>query len=143
MMLLAQNDSLSKTTNPALDYYDAAGQATDNSKGKQKMDEGIQLLCEAYWAKKKNMGYRVQIFSGKSRWEATKVRSEFISKHGDETAISLVYQAPNFKLRVGNFRDRLSASHLLSSIKESYPASFLVKDEIAIPNSLKAELKSN
>lgn len=95
-------------------------------------DERIDLLAKTYMESKVIKGYKVQIFSGKSRWEASQVKSEFISAYPDLPSPDLVYQAPNFKLRVGNYRDRFEAEKNLRLLKENFPASFLVKDQIQI-----------
>lgn len=95
-------------------------------------DERIDLLAKTYMESKIVKGYKVQIFSGKSRWEASQVKSEFISAYPDLPSPDLVYQAPNFKLRVGNYRDRFEAEKNLRLLKEIFPSAFLVKDQIQI-----------
>ena len=95
-------------------------------------DERIDLLAKTYMESKVIKGYKVQIFSGKSRWEASQVKSEFISAYPDLPSPDLVYQAPNFKLIAGNYRDRFEAEKHLRLLKENFPASFLVKDQIQI-----------
>lgn len=134
--LYSQSIEQQKHVNIANQYYQKNKSNIDSVKSTSYQQNKIDLLSEAYWEKKKNLGYRIQIYSGKSRWEATKVKSDFISKHGDETEINLVYQAPNFKLRIGNYRERIIANKHLNKIKETHPSAFLVKDEISIPKKL-------
>lgn len=93
-------------------------------------NEKIDLLIEDYKAHKKYFGYRIQIFSSSNnRLEAVRAKSEFLRKFSQINSY-LVYQAPNYKVRVGDFLDRLEAKKELLLIKESFPNAFLVKGEI-------------
>ena len=92
--------------------------------------EKIDLLIEDYLANKKYNGYRIQIFSSSNnRLEAVKAKSEFLREF-PEVKSYLVYQAPNYKVRVGDFLDRLEANKELLLIQESFLNAFLVKGEI-------------
>jgi hypothetical protein len=87
-------------------------------------------LIEDYVANKKYNGYRIQIFSiANNRLEAVKAKSEFLKNFPDIQSY-LVYQAPNYKVRVGDFLDRLGANQQLELIQESFPTAFLVRGEI-------------
>jgi len=77
-------------------------------------------------------GYRVQIYFGSVRQKASEVKQDFSGKHPN-TASYLTYLAPNFKVRVGDFRSRLDAQGFLKSIEGQYPTSFIVQDEINLP----------
>lgn len=76
-------------------------------------------------------GYRVQIFLG-DRAEAQEVRSTFLRKHPDMPAY-LSYLAPNFRVRVGDLRDRREAERLRSALKEDHPGCYIVPDRIEPP----------
>ena len=92
-------------------------------------DEKIDLLLQDYAENKKILGFRIQLFSSSNRLEAVKVRAEFLQKYPTNKSY-LVYQAPNFKVRVGNYIDRLSVSKSLEEIKIDFSSAFVVKDEI-------------
>jgi hypothetical protein len=81
-------------------------------------------------------GYRVQIYFGSVRQKAAEVKQDFNSKHA-EIVSYLSYLAPNFKVRVGDFRTRLEAQGFLKSIEGQYPTSFIVQDEIKLPPLVK------
>lgn len=82
----------------------------------------------------KQSGYRVQIFFGK-REEAFERKAEFMENHPDIPAY-ISYLAPNFRLRVGDFRTRLEAEKLKSQL--DYSGCYIVKDKIELP-TLKGE----
>ena len=77
-------------------------------------------------------GYRVQIHYGNNRTKATEIKAEFLLTHPDISAY-LIYQQPNFKVRLGDFKTRLQAQELLDKIIDDYPASFIVRDEVRLP----------
>ncbi|MFH0895532.1 MAG: SPOR domain-containing protein [Bacteroidota bacterium] len=80
-------------------------------------------------------GYRVQIFfdSGNSaRGKANSIKAEFNGKYADEESY-LTFQQPYFKVRVGDFRNRLEAECFMKKIEGSFSQSFVVKDKISFP----------
>jgi len=83
---------------------------------KSKMTESNEL----------NERYKIQLFSGSTLEAANKIRQKFKIKHPDEPA-SIEYQTPNYKVWVGDFRDRLEAERLFIAIKEDFKSSFVFK----------------
>ena len=77
-------------------------------------------------------GYRVQIFFG-DRSKAQEMRGEFIRKYPDTKAY-ISYLAPNFRLRVGDFRTRLECEKFKHQIDAQFPGSYIVKDKIELPS---------
>lgn len=96
----------------------------------ERKDAKIDLLIEDYLENKKFNGYRIQIFSSSNnKLDAIQAKSEFLKSFSDIKSY-LVYQAPNFKVRVGDFLDRLEANKQLLLIQEAFPSAFLVKCEV-------------
>ena len=80
-------------------------------------------------------GYRLQLFSGsgtEARQEANTLRADFMARH-PETPAYLIYQAPNFKVRVGDFRTELEAIKLQRELEYQWPGAFVVRDDIKFP----------
>lgn len=80
-------------------------------------------------------GYRLQLFSGSgttARQEANTLRAEFLAKNPEVPAY-VVYQAPNFKVRVGDYRTELEAIWLQRELEYFFPGAFVVKDIIKFP----------
>ena len=76
-------------------------------------------------------GYRVQIasFSGtSSKSNAFNLRDRFMTDHPTVQAY-IIYDEPNFKVKVGDFRTRLEAYAFLQEIKETYKG-YIIKDNI-------------
>lgn len=77
-------------------------------------------------------GYRVQIHFGGERKKAEKIRTEFLQHYPEVSAYEL-YQQPNFKVRVGDFRTRLEAQNFLKQLAGEFPSAFIVTDDINLP----------
>jgi hypothetical protein len=90
-------------------------------------------------------GWRIEIFfesGNNSKRLAIEAQSEFISKY-TETPTHLIFQAPYYKVRVGDYRTRLEAEAFLKRISGNYPNAFVVKDEIDFPKLGKTEVERN
>ena len=77
-------------------------------------------------------GFRVQVFYGTQRTKANEIRAEIIQRFPHLPAY-IIYQQPNFKLRIGDFKTRLEALQLLDQLQINYPSSFVVRDEVKLP----------
>jgi hypothetical protein len=69
--------------------------------------------------------YKIQVYSG-NRSEAEKSRSKLRNTY-NQWKTSLVYETPNYKIWVGNFRTRLEADRALKKIKSKFPSAFIFK----------------
>lgn len=81
-------------------------------------------------------GFRIQIFydsGNNSKSHAYAVKSGFILKYPNIRAY-ITYEAPNFKVRVGDFRSRLDAERFRNKIIDDYPSAFIMPDKISFPS---------
>lgn len=77
-------------------------------------------------------GYRIKIHFGADKNKAKEIKAKFISKFPDIPAYEK-YDQPNFNIRVGDFRTKLEAYKFLKEIQVDFPSSFLVQDNIEMP----------
>ncbi len=82
--------------------------------------------------KPKTNGYRVQVISSSTKSVVDGERAKLIAANRKHKTY-IDYKAPNFRLRVGNFRTRLEAEKFQYEIKEDYPDTFVVFDLIDLP----------
>jgi hypothetical protein len=47
--------------------------------------------------------------------------------------VYLTWQAPYFKVRVGDFSTRMEAAGFLNKIKKNYPIAWVIRDKIKYP----------
>lgn len=77
-------------------------------------------------------GYRVQIFFDASKSKVDEMRNSFSRTHPKVEAY-VTYNAPNYFLRVGDFRTNAEAERFKQEIINKYPTTFVVKDRINLP----------
>lgn len=77
-------------------------------------------------------GYRVQIFTGGNRKEAYNAQAKFQEEFPDIRTY-VIYNEPNFKVRVGDFRTRLEAEKLEEELRKSFTGLFIISEKINPP----------
>lgn len=77
-------------------------------------------------------GYRVQLFFDADRKAIDKARSKFISAFPKIDSY-IIYNAPNYFLKVGDFRTLLEAERVKDGLVKDFPTSFIVKEMINLP----------
>ncbi|MEE4286122.1 MAG: SPOR domain-containing protein [Mariniphaga sp.] len=80
-------------------------------------------------------GFRVEIFFSSAlnaKEQALKRKKDFLSKY-PEYNVHVKFTAPNFRVRVGDFRTKNEALKLHKKIQADYPGAFIVPDIIDFP----------
>ena len=77
-------------------------------------------------------GFRVVIFFDMSKTAAEQQKASFLSMYPSEKAY-IDYMAPNYRVRVGNYRTRLEAEKLKQEILPLFPTAIVVEDKIQLP----------
>jgi len=77
-------------------------------------------------------GYRVQIFFSNDRELINRQRDRF-SQQNPNVPTFVVYDAPNYSIKAGNFRTELEAEELRSRISVDFPSSIIQKSKIELP----------
>ncbi|MEQ9261795.1 MAG: SPOR domain-containing protein [Owenweeksia sp.] len=99
-------------------------------------EPGIRQLHQAYIRENKDHpgfnGYRVQIYNGRKDACMSK-RSQFISVFPTVAAYTL-YEAPEYRIQVGDFRTRLEAEKFLQIVLSEFSGSFVVSTRIKLPH---------
>ena len=77
-------------------------------------------------------GFRLQVINTSDRTAAISAKTKIYQLHPELKAY-LLYQAPYFRLRVGNFKDKDEAEDYRVSLSKEFPNSvFLVRDTIEV-----------
>jgi hypothetical protein len=104
-----------------------------------KQDTELQDFVNKYieYRRKDNKvpGYRIRIFSDSgqpARQRANSERSKFVDKYPDINTY-LDYEQPNFKVYVGDFRNRNDAFRVFMQIKKDFSRAFIVPMKISPP----------
>ncbi len=71
--------------------------------------------------------YKIQLYYGDNN-TASEIIKAFRSKY-DSWPSEIIYETPNYKVWVGNFRNRLEADRALLKMKSDYSAAFIPKPQ--------------
>lgn len=101
-----------------------------------RIDYLLEAHREAVQAQMGLPGYRIHLYmdaGNRARLNTQRERAEFEDRYPDVRAY-VVYEAPYFKLRVGDFRTRLDARRFLERVRRQYPGAYIVRDQINFPD---------
>ncbi|MBP3518965.1 MAG: SPOR domain-containing protein [Parabacteroides sp.] len=106
--------------------------------GKRLYGEGVERIDDMAFLK--IQGYRTQVFSGnnqrKSKDEAFRKEKE-IKELFPDVPTYVTYNAPFWRLRIGDFRSHEEAYHMQRLLMDAFPAykkeMYIVKEEVKIP----------
>jgi hypothetical protein len=135
---------------PAFAQTDTLGVSQDISSQTARLDELLEklpirqdpritdlLIRHSQINQKKHGidGYRLEIFfssGSKAREQAERMKNECNLIYPEIPAY-LLFQTPNFKVRIGDFRNKSEALKAKARIEAKFPNAFIVKDIIRFP----------
>lgn len=77
-------------------------------------------------------GYRIQAFFDTDKKLVEDARAKFLVAY-PKVDTYIVYNAPNYFLKIGNFRTRLEAEKIKATIDRDFPTSIIMKELIYLP----------
>jgi hypothetical protein len=119
----------------------ASGYSQEKTKGDISIirDDRVDLLVSKHIQINQNKkgieGFRIQIFfdsGNNSKTNAEAIYTGFTTKY-PEIPTYLSFKAPNYKVRVGDFRTRLDAQRFLNEIIGEYPGAWIIEDIVNLP----------
>jgi hypothetical protein len=76
-------------------------------------------------------GFRVQVYQGPSRAKAKEIRDLMVQQYS-KLGVYMGFRQPDFRVRIGDFRDKAEAQAYLQMLKSEYPAAFVVPDKVLL-----------
>jgi hypothetical protein len=77
-------------------------------------------------------GYRIQLFFDAEKAQVDEARSKFLNLFPKiDTYVN--YTAPNYFLKVGDFRTQNDAEKVKAAVEQLFPTCFIVKEKINLP----------
>ena len=116
-----------------LDYNSQKGKVTLHQDSRiDKMGEFVRS-GESSVAGVKVKGYRIVIFFDQDKSMVSQQKANFLARYNGYRAY-VDYVAPNYRVRVGNFRTKLEAERLKSDLLIYFPTAVVVEDWVQLPN---------
>lgn len=76
-------------------------------------------------------GYRIQVYSGNDRTLANQVKDKIYTNYPGVN-VYMNYNHPSFRIKVGDFTERLEALKLYAKLKNEFPIALIVQEQINI-----------
>ncbi|TVZ52253.1 SPOR domain-containing protein [Dokdonia sp. Hel_I_53] len=99
------------------------GQATINQDA--RITQLVDLHSKMILADKLSDRYKIQLFSGDAT-TASSTLKKYRNRVGTWSS-SIKHETPNYKVWVGNFRNKLEAERALIDIRKTFPIAFIFK----------------
>ena len=80
-------------------------------------------------------GYRISLYfesGNNSKALTTNVKNQFLRRYSQVGAY-IIYVAPYYRLRVGDFRSKIEAERFLQRIIRRYPSAYVIASKIKFP----------
>ncbi len=119
-------------------YFLFAGFITQAQQNNLVINSNIYLDSLVEKNSKKNkfsktiQGYRIQIFSGSERILANEIKTKFTNKFNNYP-VYLIYQQPYFKVRAGDFRNKIESMDLYKKLLDEFGEAIIIQDKINFP----------
>jgi hypothetical protein len=95
----------------------------------QKVNEKIDSIRVFNESIKTAEGYRILIYNGNSSEASRDVRLQ-ANELLPNIRTYIEWRAPSFKVKVGDFLDKLEAYYVLSELQKTFPSAILVPDKV-------------
>ena len=98
---------------------------------KAKVDSVESILVDYYEKKNKTAGWRIQIWTGQKESGMKVISNKYDEFYLDlDLYVHEKWDGTFFRVKIGDFTDRLDAYRYLIKIKEEFPTALLVPDQV-------------
>lgn len=139
ILMLAQNQDNTKydesfdplkLKEPKTEFFKEESQqslAREINSGRRRVQENLAAEQQT----KEVTGYRIQLVATPNYQEADTLFQQVKDTFQEEAEAYMVYDSPNYKIRLGDFENRIQAEALLSEVKEEgYKYAWIVRSAI-------------
>jgi hypothetical protein len=74
-------------------------------------------------------GFRIQVISTRDREKAFSIKTDLLNKYPEEK-VYVMFQSPNFKVRIGNFVKREDAEKLRLQLNKTFTNGVFIVDDV-------------
>lgn len=129
-----------KSTEGATDKADS--KKVNKSEQPMHVNKKLDAVLDTIASRNKNIrfanGYRIQIYVGNDKKSADDAKI-FTYQSFPELNPYISYTQPVFKVKVGDFLNRMDAERYFSKIRESYPTAMILPDKVEIRKGLQVK----
>jgi hypothetical protein len=120
----------SSSTNPSdTQVQIKASEPTSFQDASKLLNSKLDTIAESNKRNLISQGYRILVYTGASSDESLKIKQMVYSYNSDLNVYSQ-YKQPSFRVKVGDFQNRVEASYILNDLKKNFPNAMIVPDQI-------------
>lgn len=97
----------------------------------EPLDEFLQKVNERNSENNAYQGYTIQVYTGSSREKANEAKNTVYDLLPDANP-AITFDPPNYKVKVGEFTDRLEAQPVFSKLKGKFPVVLIVPERFTV-----------
>lgn len=98
---------------------------------KEELDSVNQIIIAKNKETRYEDGYTIQIYTGNDRQAANEAKEKVLLVSPDLEPV-ITYHQPSYKVKVGQYLDRLRAHQVYQSLKEEFPLALLIPERIQV-----------
>ena len=96
-----------------------------------EIDQKLQLITTYNRTSNSDQGFTIQVYSGTSREQASQAKAQ-VYKILPESRPETKYEQPIYRVRVGEFVDRLEAQNTYAKLLSEFPQAIVIPTRISI-----------
>lgn len=96
-----------------------------------KLNAKLDTIAEKNKLIKFTNGYRIQVYLGNSK-EESNLAKEKLYKLFRDANIYASYKQPDYKVKFGDYTDRLEVYYVLMSIRNDFPNALIIEEQVNI-----------
>lgn len=98
---------------------------------KEELDSVNQMIIAKNREIRYEDGFTIQIYTGNDRQAANEAKERVLLVDPDLDPV-ITYRQPSYKVKVGQYVDRLRAHEVYQSLKEEFPLALLIPERIQV-----------
>lgn len=96
-----------------------------------KVDQKLDAITSQNKSSRTTAGFTIQVYSGTSREQASQAKSQ-VYRILPESRPETKYEQPIYRVRVGEFGDRLEAQNTYAELQKEFPQAIVIPSRIRI-----------
>jgi len=127
--LSQQNPPVNTVSNP--EAPDMSASIETRFSVNNELDDFLNEITQRNQESNTYQGYTVQVYTGSSREKANEAKNKVYNLL-PEANPTISFETPNYKVKVGEFTDRLEAQPVYSALKPGFPTVLIVPERFPI-----------
>ena len=128
---LSESDAPENTAAPQPETPSLSANIDTRFTVNDELDDFLDEVIQRNQENNTYQGYTVQVYTGSSREKASNAKDKVYSILPEENP-TITFDTPNYKVKIGEYTDRLEAQPVYSALKDAFPTVLIVPQRFPI-----------